>query len=268
MKRWSEFAAERPDMAEAGHTLIYQFRVGLGYLATVRKDGGPRVHPVCPVVAKGGLYTRHYTDSVSPLSIFQADPLEHEPGTRFLHSTHGFNLVGAVVEAAGRERFPEYVRRHVFTPSRMRHAQVDDITIAIPDRATGYDPVAGGGVTEAARFDPTNKITGGSFMATAEDMTHYAIAVMTDRLLRPETTAAMWTRQTMKDGTTTAYGLGWTLGWWGSERTASHAGGQPGATTLLLLAPDRRCGVVVLTNLGGVKGMSDLARGIAGAACR
>jgi hypothetical protein len=56
MKRWSEFAAERPDMAEAGRTLIYQFRVGLGYLATVRKDGAPRVHPVCPVIANDGLY--------------------------------------------------------------------------------------------------------------------------------------------------------------------------------------------------------------------
>jgi hypothetical protein len=56
MKRWSEFAAEQPQMAEAGRELIYQFRVGLGYLATVRKDGGPRVHPVCPVIAHGGLY--------------------------------------------------------------------------------------------------------------------------------------------------------------------------------------------------------------------
>ena len=56
MKRWGEFAAEQPDMAEAGRALIYQFRVGLGYLATVRKDGGPRVHPVCPVIAHGGLY--------------------------------------------------------------------------------------------------------------------------------------------------------------------------------------------------------------------
>jgi hypothetical protein len=34
MKRWSEFAAEKPEMAEAGHALLYQFRVGLGYLAS------------------------------------------------------------------------------------------------------------------------------------------------------------------------------------------------------------------------------------------
>jgi hypothetical protein len=54
--RWSNFAAERPELAEAGRALIYQYRVGLGYLATVRKDGGPRVHPVCPVIANDGLY--------------------------------------------------------------------------------------------------------------------------------------------------------------------------------------------------------------------
>jgi hypothetical protein len=56
MKRWSEFAAEKPNMAEAGQALIYQFCVGLGSLVTVRKDGGPRIHPVCPVIAYGSLY--------------------------------------------------------------------------------------------------------------------------------------------------------------------------------------------------------------------
>ena len=56
MKRWCEFAAEAPAMADAGRTLLYQFRVGLGYLATVRRDGAPRLHPVCPVLANDGLY--------------------------------------------------------------------------------------------------------------------------------------------------------------------------------------------------------------------
>jgi Pyridoxamine 5'-phosphate oxidase len=36
--------------------LLYQHGPGLGFLATVRKDGAPRLHPVCPVVAFGGLY--------------------------------------------------------------------------------------------------------------------------------------------------------------------------------------------------------------------
>lgn len=56
MKRWEEFASEAPEIAEAGRELLYQFETPLGYLATIRKDGGPRVHPVCPLVAEGGLY--------------------------------------------------------------------------------------------------------------------------------------------------------------------------------------------------------------------
>ncbi len=56
LKRWDEFAAEQPELAQAGRALIYPVKVGLGYLATIRKDGAPRLHPVCPTIANGGLY--------------------------------------------------------------------------------------------------------------------------------------------------------------------------------------------------------------------
>ncbi len=56
MARWQEFERAEPEMAEAGRALVYQFGVGLGFLATVRKDGGPRMHPVCLVVGEGGLW--------------------------------------------------------------------------------------------------------------------------------------------------------------------------------------------------------------------
>jgi hypothetical protein len=46
MKRWEDFAAERPQLAETGRAMFYQFGFGIGYLATIRKDGGPRLHPV------------------------------------------------------------------------------------------------------------------------------------------------------------------------------------------------------------------------------
>jgi len=44
-------------MAESGRQLFYQFGgVGLGFLATVRPDGGPRLHPMCPVITADGLF--------------------------------------------------------------------------------------------------------------------------------------------------------------------------------------------------------------------
>ena len=56
MLTWKEFTEARPDLAEAGRGLLYQWDVGLAFLGTVRKDGGPRMHPMCPVIVDGGLY--------------------------------------------------------------------------------------------------------------------------------------------------------------------------------------------------------------------
>ena len=53
---WRQFQADRPDLAEAGRRLFYQYGVGLAFLATVRADGGPRVHPICPVITDEGLF--------------------------------------------------------------------------------------------------------------------------------------------------------------------------------------------------------------------
>ena len=53
---WGEFERAQPGLADAGRALLYQFGVGLAFLATVRRDGGPRVHPMCPLIHDGGLY--------------------------------------------------------------------------------------------------------------------------------------------------------------------------------------------------------------------
>jgi hypothetical protein len=55
---WPEFAARAPHLAERTLALYLLDTPGggLGYLATVRADGGPRVHPVSPVLLDGHLY--------------------------------------------------------------------------------------------------------------------------------------------------------------------------------------------------------------------
>jgi hypothetical protein len=53
---WAELKQHRPDLADAGRELLYFYGPGLGMLATVRKDGGPRLHPICPALTDDGLY--------------------------------------------------------------------------------------------------------------------------------------------------------------------------------------------------------------------
>jgi hypothetical protein len=56
MITWTEFERLQPALAEVGRRELYQVGIGLAFLATVRPDGGPRVHPVCPVISAAGLH--------------------------------------------------------------------------------------------------------------------------------------------------------------------------------------------------------------------
>lgn len=47
MTSWADFARQAPDLAAFGQA---RFGGGVAYLATVRADSGPRVHPVTPIV--------------------------------------------------------------------------------------------------------------------------------------------------------------------------------------------------------------------------
>ena len=53
---WQEFAAATPKIAEEGRRLLHQFGIGLAFIATTGRDGGPRLHPCCPLLADGRLY--------------------------------------------------------------------------------------------------------------------------------------------------------------------------------------------------------------------
>jgi hypothetical protein len=54
MKSWSDFAALEPDMAQKLRSQLAS--VPIVYLATTRRDGAPRVHPVCPIFAADGMF--------------------------------------------------------------------------------------------------------------------------------------------------------------------------------------------------------------------
>jgi len=57
MHTWSDLEAAEPAVAAAARRLFWIPGFGLGYLATIRKDGGPRIHPVNLEIVHGRLVT-------------------------------------------------------------------------------------------------------------------------------------------------------------------------------------------------------------------
>ena len=49
MTSWADFAKLAPELAAFGEA---RFRSGVAYLGTLRPDGGPRVHPVTPIIGE------------------------------------------------------------------------------------------------------------------------------------------------------------------------------------------------------------------------
>jgi hypothetical protein len=59
---WNALESARPDLAAFGVERFRQF--GVAYLATIRQDGAPRVHPVTPIVGQGHLFV--FMEPTSP----------------------------------------------------------------------------------------------------------------------------------------------------------------------------------------------------------
>lgn len=196
--------------------------------------------------------TRHFDNPIQAgLDFFKNEPLLSEPGKTFHYSTQGYTLVGCVIEGASSAKYVDFVRQNVFVPAGMEHTQVDDRFAIIPSRTRFYQKTESGTVQNADFLDSSYKIPGGGWLSSAEDMAHFEVAILNDKLIKRATRDLMWTPLKPSDGSKDGYGLGWGNGDEGGIASVGHNGGQQGTSTAFLIAPTQRDGVVVLTNMEG-----------------
>ena len=61
----------------------------------------------------------------------------------------------------------------------------------------------------APYVDNSYKWAGGGFLSTAEDLARMGRNLLDGRVLRRETAETLWTSRTLRDGSITGYGVGW-----------------------------------------------------------
>ena len=222
--------------------------------------------------------TEHFFSVKSALSTFADDPLKHEPGTKYLYSSFGYNLLGSIAEGAGNDSFLELLQARVLAPAKMTHTVADDQFALIPGRTRGYaratesllkqfpadHNLIEGHIYNAPLHDTSMKVPGGGLLSTATDLVRFAIAANTGKLLNDRLLQQMWTSQQTMDGKETGYGMGWGVATRSGWQMVSHSGGQAGTSTMLVLFPETGTSVAVMCNLQGV-GLRNLAAEIAAA---
>lgn len=195
---------------------------------------------------------RHFSSMEESLQIFAADPLVAKPGTKFNYSTYGYTLLGCVLEGAVSQKYVDYVRENIFKPAGMAQTQADDFFAVIPHRTRWYHKDKSAIVRNAGVLDSSYKIPGGGLISSADDLSRFEVAILTDKLVQRSTRDLMWTSLKTADGKATGYGLGWGLSDKFGVHIFAHTGGQQGTSTAFALVPERRAGVVVLANMDNV----------------
>ncbi|MGD9688654.1 MAG: serine hydrolase domain-containing protein [Phycisphaerales bacterium] len=209
--------------------------------------------------------THPFQDAILALDTFKDSPLVCEPGEKHSYTTHGYLLLGAVIQRAGGKPYWDLVRERVCLPLGLETLRPDYQWERIEHRAVGYVKQRDADAILSTDTDVSWKLPGGGFISTARDMALFGAGLLDERLLDAPTKAAMWTRQATRDGVKTGYALGWSIGRIGGRVTASHSGSQEKTATQLLIVPPSGSkpgfAAAVLSNTQGAE-LADLVRDI------
>ena len=209
--------------------------------------------------------TRHYASITESLDIFKNDPLLQEPGTKYSYSTYGYDVLGCAIEGASAMTYEDYIRDIILKPTGMNQTGVDDVSRIIANRARGYGKSRDGIIRNTGLSDTSNKIPAGGLVSTVEDISKFAIALRSGKVLSDATLAQMWTLQKTRDGQAIPYALGWRVAERNGLKEVFHGGSAAGFSTFLYLLPEKSVVVVLMANLEllGQKQRDDLARHVA-----
>ena len=173
------------------------------------------------------------------LAIFMDNPISHEPGTRFLYSSYGINILGAVIEAVSGQEFVEVMTDIVFQPLGMRMTVADDPAVIIASRARPYS-LRDGNLVNSPAVNNTYKWPSGGFLSTTEDLVTFGLGHLNGEALPATTLAIFWRPQHTLDGSEIlvydseemGYGLGWMVRKDTKGRTViGHLGRAVGGST-------------------------------------
>ncbi len=193
---------------------------------------------------------KHYANVLDGVKIFENDPLVSPPGTKFNYSSYGYNLLGAVVESASGENFLDYMQKHVFDAMGLAHTAADQNRQIVGQRSRFYEKEKDGTMENAPYVDNSYKWAGGGFLSTSEDLVRFGSMLLQPGFLKAESLKLLFTSQKTKSGEETGYGMGWEIAKSPSGRVVyEHSGGSIGGSSQLIVYPETRVVVALVTNL-------------------
>lgn len=183
-----------------------------------------------------------------------ARPLLFPPGKGYSYSNANFSLLGAILEKLSGASYETFLRERLFLPNGMYETGYKLPAWGESRFAQGYE--AGGGRWGTFRERPTAADgphwalrANGGIHTTVYDMLRWARALLTGRVLTPESMKKLWSPW-VSEGGDTFYGFGWSIAK-GPDGTkiVTHNGGNGIYFADLAIVPDPGLVVFLMTNV-------------------
>lgn len=197
------------------------------------------------------------------LEAMAAVPLKFTPGERYAYSNTNYHLLAMILRKHTGKWYGDFLAERIFAPLGMTNTRPLNLKAIIPGRVSGYLWTGQGYRKGEFVAESILSYGGGGVLSTAPDMAHWAEAMMSAKLLKPETIREAWTPARFNNGGTSTYGLGWAVASVEGHREVNHGGAHgTGFTSFLAIYPEDRLAVVVLLNRTGLD-PSQIARLVA-----
>jgi CubicO group peptidase (beta-lactamase class C family) len=193
------------------------------------------------------LHIKEHRSTREAIAIFENFDLVAEPGTRYSYSSYGYNLLGAIIEAASGMSFGDYMRQNIWQPLGMMSTRMDDPFDVIPNRVRGYQLI-NGQVKNSEAIDISSRFAAGGTRSTVPDLLRFAKGIIDDKSLKHDTLTMMATSMSTRDGRLTNYGMGWQTTPYNGRYVLEHSGGQQETRTLLYIFPTQKMAFAVAVN--------------------
>jgi CubicO group peptidase (beta-lactamase class C family) len=188
------------------------------------------------------LFATHYNTATEALEVFRDDALLSVPGAKESYSSSNYNLLAAIIEHIGGERFTEIMEQEVFDPLGLHASSFDDVTRVLSHRARRYSFYRAWDYTESDElytipmWDYSFNTGGGNITATASDVARFGAALVSPGLLKDEQFDVIYN-------------------WFGDDAGARFiyaSGANPGLQAGLAVYPEAQVSVAVLSNTWGI----------------
>ncbi|MCY1020563.1 serine hydrolase [Pyxidicoccus sp. MSG2] len=190
--------------------------------------------------------------------------------SRYAYDNILYLVAGKVIERATGKTWSAFIRERIFMPLGMRTSNTS-VTAFRPGANVAMPHAKADGVLKAIAPVPfDNNAPAGGINTSVNELSRWMLAQLErgvvpgtegkKRLFSEEQSREMWSAQTVLPikepsqalaGTRAnfaAYGLGWTLRDYRGLKLVGHTGGLAGYVSRVVLVPEQRLGIAVLTN--------------------